>query len=106
MTHQLKHAYTARLNRAIRTAQNIIVVLDGIKNKRRPIDSMADARGLLGHLSQEIHEASAYHSAWQSVDVSEKVVAEGKHPIGGRMASIRESAKNLYRPTGGERSEG
>jgi len=64
----LRTAALSRMKHAISEAQNLIVVLDKIKNGKAPIQEMAVVRGCAAKLCQSVHEASAYFSAFETVD--------------------------------------
>ena len=67
VTDSLRRASVARMKHAIAEAQQLIVILDKIKNGTAPIQEMTNARGTVAKLCQSVHEASAYYSAFETV---------------------------------------
>lgn len=66
LDYSLRRAYRGRLKQAYASAKELTDYLEKIKDGRISIDSMSAVRGLISAVSQQAHEASAYHSAWMS----------------------------------------
>lgn len=73
-TDSLRRASLARMKHAIAEAQQLIIILDKIKDGHAPIQEMANARGTVAKLCQSVHEASAYFSAFETIrDAKESI---------------------------------
>ncbi|WP_020474629.1 hypothetical protein [Zavarzinella formosa] len=80
-TDSLRRASVARMKHAIADAQQLVVILDKIKNGNAPIQEMANARGTVAKLCQFVHEASAYYSAFETVCDKKAAIPMGRPKI-------------------------
>jgi len=66
-TKAMRNAYNARIKKARMECESLLNLLKNIEGGKETINRMADARVWLSKMTQAMHEASAYHSAYDTL---------------------------------------
>lgn len=69
----MRNAYNARIKKARQECDLLYSLLKNIEQGKESINRMAEARQWLARMTQAMHEASAYHSAYDTLTDKQEV---------------------------------
>ena len=71
----LRNAYNARIKKARMDCESLLQILKNIEEGKETINRMSDCRTRLASVTQAMHEASAYHSCYDTLTADDEEAA-------------------------------